>query len=105
VCGNVRELKSMVKKAVVLSETDLLDARAMRDLIGTGTKVMADPVPEKKAKRSLSDELNEVERKTLQDAVLVCRSTREMAKYLGISQAGVIRRLKKYKLSLSTAHH
>ncbi|MDR1079721.1 MAG: hypothetical protein LBQ79_01835 [Deltaproteobacteria bacterium] len=52
------------------------------------------------AEAKLSDNLHESERLILMKAITTCRNTREMAASLGISQAGVSRKLKKHGLPL-----
>ncbi|MBW2614498.1 MAG: Fis family transcriptional regulator, partial [Deltaproteobacteria bacterium] len=49
----------------------------------------------------LTEKLQHVERKVLKNALVHCSSTREMAKYLGISQPSVVRKLKKHGISTS----
>ncbi|MFO7748637.1 MAG: helix-turn-helix domain-containing protein [Desulfobacteraceae bacterium] len=41
------------------------------------------------------------EKKIVEQAAQACRTTREMASFLGISQPGVVRKLKKHQISLS----
>jgi DNA-binding NtrC family response regulator len=48
--------------------------------------------------KGLTATLEEIEKKLLMEAAATCRSTREMAVVLGISQAGVSRKLNKYNL-------
>ena len=43
--------------------------------------------------------LKETESKMLKTAFMQCKSTREIARYLGISQPSVVRKLKKYGIS------
>ncbi|MBN1999088.1 excisionase family DNA-binding protein, partial [candidate division KSB1 bacterium] len=39
------------------------------------------------------------EREILKTAMMKCKSTREMADYLGISQSTVVRKVRKHKIS------
>ena len=96
--GNVRELKNIVENAVVMSDKHLID-----DFIPFGLKVeKAIPNPGRIADLDeslrLADHLREVERRILMQAKQRCRSTREMAFILGISQPSVVRKLNKHKL-------
>ena len=52
------------------------------------------------AAESLNDALMKVEREKLQEAVRRSKTTREAARYLGISQSTVTRKLKKHGLAL-----
>ena len=47
----------------------------------------------------LTVKLKETESKILKTAFMQCKSTREIAKYLGISQPSVVRKLKEYGIS------
>ncbi|MDR2340000.1 MAG: sigma 54-interacting transcriptional regulator, partial [Deltaproteobacteria bacterium] len=96
--GNVRELLNCLHQAVLLSDkpqiggflAQLLDQAARREGCGGGR-----PNPTR-----LHDNIADTERNSLDNALKVCRNTREMAALLGISQAGVSRKLRKYGLPL-----
>jgi PAS domain S-box-containing protein len=96
--GNVRELKSIVKKAVVISDAPLLDAPAL----GLPARPPAEAVPAAMAGglQPLADTLNRLEKEVLARALSQCRSTRELAARLKTSQPTVVRKLKKHGLSL-----
>ncbi|MCF8067424.1 MAG: sigma 54-interacting transcriptional regulator [Desulfobacterales bacterium] len=97
--GNVRELKSVMKKAVVMSESDLLDEFILNQL-GGSTDGWADTVKNKSHAGDLNRKLDEVEMEILKSAATHCKSTRQMARFLGISQPSVVRKLKKHKLKI-----
>ena len=96
--GNVRELKNIIENAVVMSDDNLIDK-----FIQAGLKI-SECVPESGAEVGatgglrLADKLRETERQSLLQAKRRCRSTREMAAVLGISQPSVVRKLNKHKL-------
>jgi PAS domain S-box-containing protein len=96
--GNVRELKNIIENAVVMSDHDLIDT-----FIQTGLKANDLP-PDVETENDLdsslllADKLREVERRLLVQAKRRCRSTREMAAVLGISQPSVVRKLNTHKL-------
>ena len=96
--GNVRELKNIIENAVVMSDKHLID-----NFIPFGLKVREespdpDAGPDSNKSLRLADHLREVERRILLQAKQRCRSTREMAAILGISQPSVVRKLNKHKL-------
>jgi len=97
--GNVRELKSVMKKAVVMSESDTLDGFILNQL-GGGADSWADVVKNEPRFSDLNQKLDEVEMEILKNAATHCKSTRQMARYLGISQPSIVRKLKKYKIKL-----
>lgn len=92
--GNVRELKSIVKRAVLLSESDLLDASIM----GSQRRKTAVSPERGPGLPALTDMVRETEREMLEEAVARCRTTREVARYLGVSQPTVVRKLRKHGL-------
>ncbi len=108
--GNVRELLSCLHQAVLLSEGTALGPFLRQGLSGR-THALPPPVddppspapPEepksRRAAERLGDRLEETERAGLLAALAQCRTTREMAARLGISQAGVSRKLRKYNLT------
>jgi PAS domain S-box-containing protein len=92
--GNVRELKGLFKKAVVLSDRDVLDDFILT-IIGNDCDELNRPNGEK---CSLNAQVQRFEEGILKAATLHCKTTREMAKFLGVNQSSVVRKLKKYKL-------
>ncbi len=96
--GNVRELKNLVKKAVVMSEKRELDEFIARSLQASGNAVHETDAPLSSG-QSLRGELKAMERRILKRAVQRHRTTRKIAKELAVSQATVVRKLKKHGLS------
>lgn len=96
--GNVRELKNILKKAVVMSEEEVLDDLIVKSLEG---RVEEQGISDNKRKDkvSLDHQLLDVERNILKSAMARCKSTREIANYLGTSQPTVVRKMKKHGLS------
>jgi DNA-binding NtrC family response regulator len=109
--GNVRELKCAVHQAVLFSGAPNIGpsiARIFRpDEGGASSPVRKagvlgddDRLPNFQTVKAsgLNPILDGMEKMLLVEAVQHCRSTREMAYFLGISQAGVSRKLKKFDL-------
>ena len=96
--GNVRELKNIIKKAVVLSERQKIDPVVIKSLQMTEEKVEK-IVPNKKRKRKLTDEILSLEKQMIEDAMRHCRNLREIAHELGISEPTAFRKMKKHGLS------
>lgn len=96
--GNVRELKNLLKTAVVMGESEVLDDFLIKSL-GLGLEPPFSPDSELKEPVSLADEIHATERQVLENALTQFRTTRELARHLGISQPTVVRKLKKYALS------
>ena len=99
--GNVRELDNLIRNAIVMSDTSTLDeyiqnyvdnAQAKNTIHSSEQPVCLD--------KRLSDQIRDTESHLLKEAIKRYRSTREIARYLGTSQATVVRKLKKHNLSL-----
>ena len=96
--GNVRELKNIIKKAVVMSEGDVIDSVILSSI---GKEVLEDRWKVRgsdKKINNLVDMLSALEKEMLKNAMRHCKSTREMAQFLNISQPTVVRKLKKHSL-------
>lgn len=101
--GNVRELKNLIKKAVVMGDERRIDNIILQSL---DKKFIPDPAPDEGdggERCYLSEKLDHVEMKVLKNALVHCRSTREMAKFLGISQPSVVRKMKKHGITMADA--
>jgi len=95
--GNIRELKNLVKKAVVMSEQEVLDDFLRSALKGTGRSFEANR--QSLGGKCLNDELLKVEKEILKSAMESCKSTRQLAARLGMSQPTVVRKMKKHGLA------
>lgn len=88
--GNVRELIGIIKKAVVICEEEFLD-EYLEDLFDPSARAGGD-------NPTMTEEVARLERKLLRQAMAACTNTREMARYLGISQPTVVRKMQRYSL-------
>jgi PAS domain S-box-containing protein len=97
--GNVRELKNIIKNAVVIKEDDELVKiiPAGRNKLKPEERTSTSIKP--KGGRGINEELFEFEHKMLEKALHKFDSTRDLADYLRISQSTVVRKLKKHGLS------
>jgi PAS domain S-box-containing protein len=96
--GNVRELKNIIKKAVVLSEQQKIDPIVIKSLQITEEKTEK-AAPKRQRKRKLTDEILTLEKQMIKDAMKHCRNLREIAHELGISEPTAFRKMKKHGLS------
>ena len=97
--GNVRELEAIIRKAVVLSEGDLLDDVVYESLDRDRAADGAAADVAGGAPGSLEQQNLAFERQILKNALQRCKSTRELAYYLRTSQSSIVRKLKKHGLS------
>jgi PAS domain S-box-containing protein len=97
--GNVRELKNILKHAVVMSENNLLD-ELIPEMVNAdeGQTPEVSPLSEHKVP-SLTEQLNTVEKSILEHALSQYKTTRKMAEFLKTSQSRIARMLKKHQLS------
>ena len=102
--GNVRELKNLTKNAVVISESDVLENVLPKGEFLPLSRQREKGQPAKDrgqtATTCLSEALLEVEREKLKEAIRRSKTTREMARYSGISQSTVTRKLNRHSLKL-----
>jgi PAS domain S-box-containing protein len=96
--GNVRELENILKQTVVMSEEDVLDTSVFKTFeSGSGQGAPSGNI--KTDETGLQKQVFAIEKEILKDAASRCKSTRELASYLRISQPTVVRKMKKHGLS------
>lgn len=88
--GNARELRNLIKQAVVMSDDGVID-EALHVAMG------GDPVGEENL--DLASAVHRVERDLLLRARKIYGNTREMARHLGISQPSVVRKLGRHGIN------
>ncbi|MCG8566850.1 MAG: sigma 54-interacting transcriptional regulator [Desulfobacterales bacterium] len=100
--GNVRELKNIIKQAVILSETDAIDGMIQTILSNRGTPLPLGTQTVETPPAKLKEQMLAFERQILVDAMESHTTSRAIAAHLGIDQSNVVRKLKKHGLSLGT---
>lgn len=98
--GNVRELKNVIKRAVATCENQHIDKDILQSIRFENPADQKSPTSEKHQSMDLNERLQSYERIILKDAMKNCKTTREMAAFLNISQPSVIRKLKKVNLKM-----
>jgi len=96
--GNVRELENILKQTAVMSEEDVLDTSVFKTF-QSGSGQGAPSGNMKTDEAGLQEQVFAIEKEILKDAASRCKSTRELARYLRISQPTVVRKMKKHGLS------
>lgn len=96
--GNVRELKNIMKKAVVLSDTSIADSLNGNAQIETKKFRRERGRPEFNGK-SFKEALADYEKLMLSDAMKLYRTTRSLANHLSMSQSQVVRKLAEHNLT------
>lgn len=85
--GNIRELRNMVERLVVTSPRDIIEA-------GDLSISAAAPALQNDEHLGLDEQLRRFEHALIKDALRRFKTTRAAARYLGVSQSRVVRRLK-----------
>ena len=95
--GNVRELKNIVKQAVILSDSDILDP-IIYSILGKEENPL---IPNASAPpMDLKAQMMAFEKQVLMDALEAHGTSRAIAAHLGIDQSNVVRKLKKHGIPL-----
>ncbi|WP_342044499.1 sigma-54 interaction domain-containing protein [Bacillus sp. OTU530] len=102
--GNVRELENLIERLVVTSDTNIIYHDNLpfiqKNQQNNDTEVEWSSLTVFEERGlTLQDALEEVEKCWLLRAYRQCKTTYEMAETLGLSQATVVRRLKKYNIN------
>lgn len=95
--GNVRELQNIIERLVITTKGTVILPENLPSFIyenTVGTENTAIP-----AGKSLKDALDHAERDILLKALEQYKTTRAMAKVLGVSQPTVVRKLQKYSIT------
>jgi PAS domain S-box-containing protein len=102
--GNVRELINTLQQAYLLADKPQLGEFLAHILDPPKSSPLENIDADFYKSHHLQEYMAKIERQTLLKALSVSRNTRDMATLLGISQAGVCRKLKKFGLPLPKNH-
>ena len=96
--GNIRELKNIIKMAVVLNENDVLD-ESITSCLNPGAECFLPTGTTRVNPRGLKEQVADFEKRIIGQAMETCTTTRELADRLQVSQPTIVRKLKRYKLA------
>ena len=99
--GNVRELKNIIKQAVVMCDKKFLDDYIINSLDSNPSQFN---IQNNNTEYSLNEKIESVEKEMLKKAAKHCKTTREAAAFLSISQPSVVRKFKKYGIKMHNSH-
>jgi len=94
--GNVRELKNIIERAVVMSDDDSIGAAYMGNLKSSNPESQ---LSGNRKERKFHEKVRFVERELFREAMAHCSSTRELASFMGISQTTASRKMRSMGLS------
>lgn len=97
--GNIRELKNLIKKGVIMSMGDAIDRVVIESIGKEFGSEGAHAFLDEDQIQSLEDITDAFEKEIIKHALKKYRSTRELARFLSISQPTIVRKLKKHGLS------
>lgn len=99
--GNVRELENTVERLIVTNDSNLiLTCNLGKKGLQAEEKKVSVRADNSSNDLDLRNMMEETEKKVLQHAAESCGNTREMAAVLGISQSAVVKKLRKYGISI-----
>jgi transcriptional regulator with PAS, ATPase and Fis domain len=97
--GNVRELRNIMENAVAMSNDEQIDEFIQGSVAATAAWDAKDSHRGPAAgQKDLGRQMQAYEKELLIEAKKRCRTTREAARLLGISQPSVVRKFKQYKI-------
>ncbi|MFH0783996.1 MAG: sigma 54-interacting transcriptional regulator [Pseudomonadota bacterium] len=98
--GNVRELRNILENAVVMSSDEQINEFILDSVsVASVRESRKNPMAPAGSEGDLVYKLQAYEKELLLAAKKDCRTTREVARQLGISQPSVVRKFKQYKIS------
>ena len=97
--GNVRQLMNICERLVVMSETELIDLQDLPSDIFSSQKKQGRSAVQLPENIALGEAMERVERSILKRSYAKHRNQYKMAALLGVTQATIARKLKKYGIS------
>jgi len=101
--GNVRELENIIERLVITTKDDTILPQNLPNYILNKEEDTSDiKIP---SMMHLKDAIEEVEKQIIKTAVDKYKTTREVAKFLGVSQPTIVRKINRYGINDTSLHH
>jgi len=94
--GNVRELRNVIERAAILSGSERISRDSIRFSHELG-QAAGSPLPEP-GRQSLAEQVGQLEKRLIAEALRQAPSKRQAARLLGLSHTGLRKKLKKYQM-------
>ncbi len=95
--GNIRQLENIMQRLIIFSENIVIRTNLMEDmLLSEGAVHLVNSESEHFIDQSLSALVDNAEKEALLRVMETCKTTRQMAEVLKISQTSVVRKIKKH---------
>lgn len=99
--GNVRELQNIIERLIIISDDETVINKEHVESI-----MFPNPIIEiTKSEKGLKEMIQEVEKEILMDVIKETGTTRKAAKKLKIDQSTVVKKMKKYGISIDEINH
>lgn len=100
--GNIRELQNVMERAAVMAD-DMIDVDHLPDAITKGISTQLLNTSDKKDKQSIDDQMHEIERAYIMEALRKTGGVQvRAAELLGINQRSLWHRIKKYEIDVTS---
>lgn len=99
--GNVRELQNIIERLIIKSDDETVINREQIEMIMFPNKIIG----KTKSEKGLKEILQEVEKEILIDVLKETGTTRKAAKKLKIDQSTVVKKMKRYGISIDEFYH
>ena len=96
--GNIREIENLIERLVILSEDELIEEKDLPQKMMKHN--ITSNISFNSTESTMPEILEEMERKMIIDALEKEHSTRKAAKFLGVTQSLLMRRIRKYNIEL-----
>jgi transcriptional regulator with PAS, ATPase and Fis domain len=95
--GNIRQLENIIQRSIIFSRSMVIGVKLIEEMLfSEGVEKLYGIESEEHEVQSLSDVVDQAEKEALLRVKKTCKTTRQMAEVLKISQASVVRKVKKH---------
>lgn len=93
--GNVRELENIIERVVIVTQRDVIEQSDIRELF---SDISVDAQFINSLNMTLKEEMNAYEKRIIETKMASCRTTKELARKLGIDKSTLTRKMNKLNI-------